>query len=189
MDKDTTKSTFDKVFESFSYEDFCNIVAASTVDKYVKKLNMTKLLYLLVVAQIAQTESLKALADTITQDENLQKALHLTSVSASALSRRIRNIHHDIWAQIFSNVSRNTNLALTGSIIGFAVSGIGVGAVFGGFMSTMPAIISERYGLKNFGVNYGITFIGFSLAAIFGPMTALRSGNLLAPMSRHFGLR
>ncbi|WP_371379931.1 OFA family MFS transporter [Sporomusa aerivorans] len=64
------------------------------------------------------------------------------------------------------------NLAMTGSVIGFAVSGIGVGAVFGGFMSTMPSIISERYGLKNFGVNYGITFIGFSLAAIFGPMTA-----------------
>ena len=64
------------------------------------------------------------------------------------------------------------NLAVTGSVTGFAISGIGVGAVFGGFMSTMPSIISERYGLKNFGVNYGITFIGFSLAAIFGPMTA-----------------
>ncbi|MDT8899829.1 OFA family MFS transporter [Anaeroselena agilis] len=64
------------------------------------------------------------------------------------------------------------NLSMTSSVAGFAVSGIGVGAVFGGFMGTMPPIISERYGLKNFGVNYGITFIGFSLAAIFGPMTA-----------------
>lgn len=64
------------------------------------------------------------------------------------------------------------NLALTSSVAGFGVSGIIVGAVFGGFMSTMPSIISERYGVKNFGVNYGITFIGFSLAAIFGPMTA-----------------
>ncbi|MBU2702334.1 OFA family oxalate/formate antiporter-like MFS transporter [Sporomusaceae bacterium BoRhaA] len=64
------------------------------------------------------------------------------------------------------------NLALTGSVVGFAVSGIGIGAVFGGFMSTMPGIITERYGFKNFGVNYGITFIGFSLAAIFGPMIA-----------------
>lgn len=64
------------------------------------------------------------------------------------------------------------NLTVTTSVVGFAISAIGVGAVFGGFMSTMPSIISERYGLKNFGVNYGITFIGFSLAAIFGPMTA-----------------
>ncbi len=64
------------------------------------------------------------------------------------------------------------NLTFTTSVAGFAVSGVCVGAVFGGFMSTMPSIISERYGLKNFGVNYGITFVGFSLAAIFGPMTA-----------------
>lgn len=64
------------------------------------------------------------------------------------------------------------NLTVTSTTAGFAVSCIGVGAVFGGFMSTMPSIISEKYGLKNFGVNYGITFIGFSLAAIFGPMTA-----------------
>ena len=41
-------------------------------------------------------------------------------------------------------------------------------------MGTMPTIISDRYGLKNFGVNYGITFIGFSLAAIFGPLTAAK---------------
>lgn len=66
------------------------------------------------------------------------------------------------------------NLTFTGTVLGFVVSGIGVGAVFGGFMGTMPTIISERYGLKNFGVNYGITFIGFSLAALSGPLTAAK---------------
>jgi MFS transporter, OFA family, oxalate/formate antiporter len=66
------------------------------------------------------------------------------------------------------------NLNFTDNVPGFVASGIGVGAVFGGFMGTMPSIISERYGLKNFGVNYGITFIGFSLAAIIGPMTAAK---------------
>lgn len=64
------------------------------------------------------------------------------------------------------------NLAMTATVAGFVVSGIGLGAVFGGFMGTLPPIISGRYGLRNFGVNYGITFVGFSLAAIFGPMTA-----------------
>jgi len=66
------------------------------------------------------------------------------------------------------------NLTFTGSVLGFVASGIGVGAVFGGFMGTMPTIISERYGLKNFGVNYGITFVGFSLAALSGPLTAAK---------------
>jgi hypothetical protein len=107
MDKDTIKSTLNKVFESFPYEEFCKIVTNANADKYVKKLKMIKLLYLLVVAQIIQTESLKDLADTIAQDKNLQKALHLTSISASTLSRRMRNIHHDLWAQTFSSVSCN----------------------------------------------------------------------------------
>ena len=69
-------------------------------------------LYILVVAQMVQTESLKALADKITQDENLQKDLQLTSISASALSRRIRNIHHDIWAQTFLSVSHTTTRSM-----------------------------------------------------------------------------
>ena len=108
MDKDTTKSTLNKVFESFPYEDFCNLVDASQLDKYVKKLKLLKLLYILVIAQMAQVESLLALADKINQDKALQKALQLSSISASALSRRIRNIHHNSWATIFSSVARIT---------------------------------------------------------------------------------
>ena len=108
MDKDTTKSTLNKVFESFPYEDFCNLVDASQLDKYVKKLKLLKLLYILVIAQMAQIESLLALADKINQDKALQKALQLTSISASALSRRIRNIHHNAWATVFCSVARIT---------------------------------------------------------------------------------
>lgn len=66
------------------------------------------------------------------------------------------------------------NLSFTTSVAGFVASGVGVGAVFGGFMGTMPTIISERYGLKRFGVNYGITFIGLSMAALTGPLSAAK---------------
>ena len=113
MDKDTIKSTLNKVFESFPYEEFCKIVTAANADKYVKKLKIIKLLYLLTVAQIMQTESLKELADTIELDKDLQKALQLTSISASTLSRRIRNIHHDLWAQTFSSVACNVTKSMT----------------------------------------------------------------------------
>lgn len=60
--------------------------------------------------------------------------------------------------------------ATTQSTIGLAISVIGIGAGFGGFMGTFPSIISGRYGLKNFGVNFGVTFIGFSISAVCGPM-------------------
>ncbi len=95
----------------------------------------------------------------------------LGRVGFGALSDKIGRSNTIMIMYVVSALSM-FNLSVTTSVAGFAVSGIGIGAVFGGFMGCMPPIISERYGLKNFGVNYGITFIGFSLAAIFGPMTA-----------------
>lgn len=97
----------------------------------------------------------------------------LGRVGFGALSDKIGRSNTIMIMYVVSAVSM-LNLAFTTSVAGFVASGIGCGAVFGGFMGTMPTIISDRYGLKNFGVNYGITFIGFSLAAIFGPLTAAK---------------
>lgn len=97
----------------------------------------------------------------------------LGRVGFGALSDRIGRSNTIMIMYIVSAISM-LNLAFTTSVAGFVASGVGCGAVFGGFMGTMPTIISDRYGLKNFGVNYGITFIGFSLAAIFGPLTAAK---------------
>jgi OFA family oxalate/formate antiporter-like MFS transporter len=97
----------------------------------------------------------------------------LGRVGFGALSDKIGRSNTIMIMYVVSAVSM-LNLAFTTTVAGFVASGIGCGAVFGGFMGTMPTIISDRYGLKNFGVNYGITFIGFSLAAIFGPLTAAK---------------
>ncbi len=97
----------------------------------------------------------------------------LGRVGFGALSDKIGRSNTIMIMYVVSAISM-LNLAFTSSVTGFVASGIGCGAVFGGFMGTMPTIISDRYGLKNFGVNYGITFIGFSLAAIFGPLTAAK---------------
>ena len=97
----------------------------------------------------------------------------LGRIGFGSLSDKIGRANTIMIMYIVSALSM-LNLTLTGTVLGFVISGIGVGAVFGGFMGTMPTIISERYGLKNFGVNYGITFIGFSLAALSGPLTAAK---------------
>lgn len=94
-------------------------------------------------------------------------------VGFGSLSDKIGRANTIMIMYIVSALSM-LNLNFTGTVLGFVISGIGVGAVFGGFMGTMPTIISERYGLKNFGVNYGITFVGFSLAALSGPLTAAK---------------
>lgn len=39
-------------------------------------------------------------------------------------------------------------------------------------MSVFPNITSENFGMKNMGVNNGIVFTAYGIAAVIGPMTA-----------------
>lgn len=52
--------------------------------------------------------------------------------------------------------------------IGVAITGICYGAAFPVF----PSAITDLYGLKNFGINYGLMFTGWGLGGIIGPMVA-----------------
>lgn len=63
-------------------------------------------------------------------------------------------------------------IALAHSVAGFAVAIIGIGLCFGGTMGIFPSIVGEKFGMKYYGVNYGVTFIGYSGAAFFGPRIA-----------------
>lgn len=47
---------------------------------------------------------------------------------------------------------------------------------FGGFLSVLPAITAEFYGTNNLGLNYGVMFQAYGLAAIAGPVLASSLG-------------
>ena len=47
-----------------------------------------------------------------------------------------------------------------------------VGLCFGGLLGIFPAITGDMFGLKNLGMNYGIMFSAFAVAAIIGPRLA-----------------
>ncbi|MBN2485662.1 MAG: OFA family MFS transporter [Bacteroidales bacterium] len=51
-------------------------------------------------------------------------------------------------------------------IIGTAIAGLAYGSLF----SLMPSITADYFGLKNLGVNYGLVFSGWGIAAIIGPI-------------------
>ncbi|MQB27892.1 OFA family MFS transporter (plasmid) [Agrobacterium radiobacter] len=55
------------------------------------------------------------------------------------------------------------------SVAGFTVGLIGIGLSFGGIMGVFPSLATEAFGQRNFGVNYGILFVGYSAAAFIGP--------------------
>lgn len=65
-------------------------------------------------------------------------------------------------------------LATAKSSVGFAIGLIGIGLCFGGTLGIFPSIVAEKFGMKYYGVNYGITFIGYSAAAFFGPKIAVQ---------------
>jgi len=106
MDKDTTKSTFNEVLNQFPYEKFRSLIKDTGADRYIKKLFTTKLLYVMFIAQIAQIESIRALADRVTNDIDLQANLKLDSISASQLSRRLKEMSSDFWGTVFTQVAK-----------------------------------------------------------------------------------
>lgn len=67
----------------------------------------------------------------------------------------------------------------TGSIVLFAVGVILIGICFGTFMGVFPGFCTDQFGTKNNTVNYGIMWIGFSLAGIIGPsvLTSVYNAN------------
>lgn len=67
-------------------------------------------------------------------------------------------------------------LTITSSVPGFIVGICGIGLSFGGVMGVFPSIVSEKFGSKYFGVDYGISFTGYSIAAFFGPRLAASIG-------------
>jgi MFS family permease len=56
----------------------------------------------------------------------------------------------------------------------FLVEAMLVALCFGGIMGIFPALTADMFGAKNNGVNYGIMFTGFAIAAYLGPMTAAK---------------
>ncbi|TEB15726.1 hypothetical protein Psfp_01957 [Pelotomaculum sp. FP] len=108
MDQDTTQSTFNQILKQFPYDDFLRFIADFGVDKYIKKLFVIKLLYILIIAQISKIESLRELAGKVNNNPELQKLLKLDSISTSQLSRRLRDIKSTFWADTFIAVSKAT---------------------------------------------------------------------------------
>lgn len=89
-----------------------------------------------------------------------------------AISDKIGRINTLLAIFVIIILSMLSMTILTGSF-GFASGIIGLGLCIGGVMGVIPSIVMDNFGPKNQGINYGIVFIGYSVAAFFAPqMTA-----------------
>lgn len=93
-----------------------------------------------------------------------------------------------IWGTVSDKIGRSKTVMVIYAVVatallvltlvpgqfGFAAGIIGLGICFGGVMGVFPSIVMENYGSTNQGVNYGIVFTGYSLAAFFAPKVAVQ---------------
>ncbi|SCB96599.1 MULTISPECIES: DUF4372 domain-containing protein, partial [Priestia] len=78
MDKFTRKTSFEQWLSPISSTKLEELVEAYQLNYYTKKLYIASFLKLLVFAQLNETESLRAVSDTLFSDD-LQKATELES--------------------------------------------------------------------------------------------------------------
>ena len=112
------------------------------------------------------------------------------SATAAALYVSLYSIANSsgrfIWGTVSDKIGRSNTLYIIFTVValalavlafvpgqfGFAVGIIGLGICFGGVMGVFPSMVMENYGPVNQGVNYGIVFTGYSVAAYFAPNIA-----------------
>ena len=100
MDKNTLFSSFGKWVTPINVLNIQQKVDELQQDKYVKKLTTTAYILLFLHAQLQQRESLREIADD-TLDEDFQRKLGFTSISASQLSRKNNQVDPSILENIF----------------------------------------------------------------------------------------
>jgi hypothetical protein len=105
MDNHTLLSSFGKWLAPICTKMFTTAVAECQPDKYTKKLTTTAYLKLFLLAQLQCREGLRHIADDVLC-EDLQHELGLTSISASQLSRKHKQVDPELLQQVFESLAR-----------------------------------------------------------------------------------
>lgn len=104
MDKDTLLTSFGKWVAPLNSNIFEDWKDNSTLDRYVKKLSTLVFLFLFIEAQIQKRSGLRSIMRTVQADEELQKALGISSISAAQLSRKNNKLDPEVLQNILCDL-------------------------------------------------------------------------------------
>lgn len=65
------------------------------------------------------------------------------------------------------------------TVEGLTIAAAWIGLMFGGNFSLFPAATREFFGMKNYGGNYAMVFLGYGVAGILGPIVAGQAKDVL----------
>lgn len=123
-------------------------------------------------------------ASPIAQEQiGLTPQIAAVSVSIIGLANTLGRI---FWGSVSDKLGRYNTLIIMYIVAGimmvllngarsfslFIITVSGIALCFGGFMGIFPSITADNFGTKNLGVNYGVVFTAFGLAAIIAPRMA-----------------
>lgn len=106
MDKDIINLTFYQYLKPINLKKFDNLIEKLELDKYAKKLTIFKLISLLTFGQLLEIKSLDYLSLKVINSEDLQRVLKLKSISASQLSRKLRDLPPTVTYEMFSHLAQ-----------------------------------------------------------------------------------
>ncbi|MGI6649303.1 MAG: IS4 family transposase [Bacillota bacterium] len=104
MDKDTKKSAFRECLEPIFVSSFQKLLKTWDIDKYVKKLFANNFILLMLYAQIDCLDSLRHTSQILKDSEKLQELIGITSISASQLSRKLREMSTEVLEKLFTEL-------------------------------------------------------------------------------------
>ena len=70
-------------------------------------------------------------------------------------------------------------MGLATTVTGLMVAAAWIGLMFGGNFALFPAATRDFFGIKNYGANYAMVFLGYGVAGIIGPILAGQMKDLL----------
>ncbi|MGL5511726.1 MAG: MFS transporter, partial [Sporomusa sp.] len=123
-------------------------------------------------------------ASPIAQEQiGLSPTVAALSVSIIALANTLGRL---IWGSVSDKIGRYNTVMIMFIVAAasmfllrmatgyglFIVSVCGAALSFGGFLGIFPSITADNFGVKCLGINYGVMFTAYGLAAIIGPRLA-----------------
>lgn len=104
MDKCTTKITLAEYFSPLNHNFLSSLIEKHGLDRYTKKFTAISAFKLAIFAQLMQIEHYTDISKMLNNKKKLQKTIGLPSISTSQLSRKWRELDHQVLGQVYRQV-------------------------------------------------------------------------------------
>lgn len=112
MDNHTIKTVFREYIHPLDSKVIQKMIDIAGLDKYVKKLDTLTFINLFIYAQLKKLDSLKGISNALTRKKTVQRLAGIGSISKSQLSRKNREIPHEIFEVILRHLIQKVHQML-----------------------------------------------------------------------------